>query len=160
MRFMVNFLLDLGIIGLTGVHLPVATSMPSRIGLGLPLDGILALPPHYDPQQYARNEPVLLGNDLSWDSLSEEYLNNSSDSNSSIASSTRASTLYPGSTFPVRPPRDNNIPSDLPGHLDISAMDSVHAFTETWTLGVDNGLLRSCELSTQLLDNEYRQVVH
>lgn len=128
-------------------------------GMGLPLDDFLALPPHYDPRQYAHNEPVVLGYDLSWDGAPAEYLHHSSDPNSCIVSRTGAST-YPGITFPVSPPRDNNIRSDLPGHLDNSAMDPIHDSTATWTAGVDNGLDWSFGLNTQSFDSQYRQAVH
>ncbi|OJJ03993.1 hypothetical protein ASPVEDRAFT_85410 [Aspergillus versicolor CBS 583.65] len=127
-------------------------------GMEIPLDGFLELPPHYDPRQYAHNEPVVLGNDLSWNGLPAEYLDNSSDPSSSIVCMTGAS-MYPGITFPVSHPRDNNNPSDVPGHLDSSAVDPIHASTGIWTPGVDNGLDWSFELNTESFDSQYRQAV-
>lgn len=129
-------------------------------GMGLPLDDFLGLPPHYDPKQYAHNEPVVLGNNLSWDGFPTEYrMHNSTDSNLFITSQSGASTSYPGFSFPVSPPSDNHIPAAVPGHLDDSAVAAIHTST-TWTPAIDNGLEWSCDLDTQPLDNEYRQAVY
>lgn len=129
-------------------------------GMGLPLDDLLGLPPHYDPKQYAHNEPVVLGNDLSLDGFPADYhMHNSMGSNSSIASQSGTSTLYPGFSLPVSPPGDNHIPVDVPGHFDDSLVAAIHTST-TWPPAIDNGLDWSCDLDAQPLDNEYRQAVH
>ncbi|BCS23737.1 basic helix-loop-helix domain-containing protein [Aspergillus puulaauensis] len=117
-------------------------------GMGLPLDDILGLPPHYDPKQYAHNEPVVLGNDLSWDGFPAGYdIHNSTDSNSSIASHSGTSTSYPGFSFPVSPPSSNHIPADAPGHLDDSVVATIHTST-TWTPAIDNVLDWPSDLNT------------